>query len=83
MRASKPWVIPPSRKLQPMTGKTDSFSHSFPDSYSVPHPNCRVLKVLESDDRIPYVSKYGRDDDGNEVLYNFWKDSKVSIFPMK
>ena len=39
----------------------------------------RVLKVLESDDRIPYVSKYGRDDDDNEVLYNFWKDSKVSL----
>jgi prolyl oligopeptidase len=42
----------------------------------------RVLEVLESDDRIPYVSKYGRDDDDNEVLYNFWKDSKVSLFPM-
>ena len=37
----------------------------------------KVLKVLESDDRIPYVGKYGRDDDDNEVLYNFWKDSKV------
>lgn len=42
----------------------------------------RVLEVLESDDRIPYVSKYGRDNDDNEVLYNFWKDSKVSLFPM-
>lgn len=36
----------------------------------------RVLAVLESDDRIPYASRYGRDDDGNEVLFNFWKDSK-------
>ena len=36
----------------------------------------RILQVLESDDRIPYASKYGRDDDDNEVLFNFWKDSK-------
>ncbi len=36
----------------------------------------RVLSVLESDDRIPYVSKYGWDDDGNQVLVNFWQDSK-------
>lgn len=35
----------------------------------------RVLAVLESEDRIPYAGKYGRDDDDNEVLYNFWKDS--------
>lgn len=41
----------------------------------------RVLAVLESDDRIPFASRYGRDDDGNQVLYNFWKDSKViSVF---
>jgi len=33
-----------------------------------------VLKVLESNDRIPHVSKLGRDLEGNEILYNFWKD---------
>jgi prolyl oligopeptidase len=37
----------------------------------------RVLKVLESDDRIPSASVYGHDDDGEAILFNFWKDSKV------
>ena len=36
----------------------------------------RVLKVLESDDRIPSASCYGHDDDGEPILVNFWKDSK-------
>ena len=36
----------------------------------------RVLKVLESDDRIPSASCYGHDDDGEPILFNFWKDSK-------
>lgn len=36
----------------------------------------RVLAVLESDDRIPHVSKYGRDDNGEDILFNYWKDSK-------
>jgi len=36
----------------------------------------RVLAILESDDRIPHVRKYGRDEDGEEVLFNFWKDGK-------
>jgi len=36
----------------------------------------RVLEVLESNDRIPYVSQYGRDPETNEgILFNFWKDS--------
>lgn len=34
----------------------------------------KILKVLESNDRIPHVSKLGRDEQGNEILYNFWKD---------
>jgi prolyl oligopeptidase PreP (S9A serine peptidase family) len=38
----------------------------------------RILEVLETDDRIPFVSKMGRDDRGNDLLYNLWKDSKVS-----
>lgn len=38
----------------------------------------RILKSLESDDRIPVVSKLGTDEDGNEILYNLWKDTKVS-----
>jgi len=34
----------------------------------------RVLAALTSNDRIPHVSKYGRDDDGEEIMFNFWKD---------
>jgi len=34
----------------------------------------RVLEALESDDRIPHVKKYGRDDDGQDIMFNFWKD---------
>lgn len=37
----------------------------------------RILGVLEKDDRIPFVSKMGRDSKGNDLLYNLWKDSKV------
>jgi prolyl oligopeptidase PreP (S9A serine peptidase family) len=37
----------------------------------------RILGVLETDDRIPFVSKMGRDSKGNDLLYNLWKDSKV------
>jgi prolyl oligopeptidase len=33
-----------------------------------------VLSVLESNDRIPHVTKLGRDEQGNDILYNFWKD---------
>jgi len=37
----------------------------------------KVLDVLESDDRIAYVTKYGTtDDDGDAILFNVWKDSK-------
>ena len=36
----------------------------------------KILQNLESDDRIPSVTQYGRDEDGKEVLFNFWKDSK-------
>lgn len=35
----------------------------------------RVLAVLESKDRIPYASKLGSNDKGEELLFNFWKDS--------
>ena len=37
----------------------------------------RVLTTLESDDRIPHVSQYGRTEDGDDILFNFWKDKKV------
>ena len=37
----------------------------------------KILKVLESDERIPFVSKMGKDSAGDDVLYNLWKDSKV------
>lgn len=36
----------------------------------------RILRVLESDDRIPHVSSHGIDDDGNRIVYNFWKDKE-------
>ena len=46
----------------------------------------RILAALDSDERIPYVSVLGYDDttttandeNGEMLLYNFWKDSKVS-----
>ena len=34
----------------------------------------RVLAALTSDERIPHVAKYGRDDKGEEIMFNFWKD---------
>jgi prolyl oligopeptidase len=34
----------------------------------------RILKVLESQDRIPHVGCHGRDDNDQRVLFNFWKD---------
>lgn len=37
----------------------------------------RILKVLESNDRIPSVSQFGHDEEtGEPVLFNFWKDSQ-------
>mmetsp|Transcript_15156 Transcript_15156/g.42717 ORF Transcript_15156/g.42717 Transcript_15156/m.42717 type:complete len:763 (+) Transcript_15156:331-2619(+) len=36
----------------------------------------RILEVLEADDRIPFVSKMGVDESGNEILFNLWRDSK-------
>jgi len=39
----------------------------------------RILNSLESDERIPFVSKVGKDKDGSDIVYNLWKDSKVSI----
>jgi prolyl oligopeptidase PreP (S9A serine peptidase family) len=39
----------------------------------------RILGVLEADDRIPFVSKMGKDVKGNDLLYNLWKDAKVRI----
>ncbi|KAL7576894.1 hypothetical protein ACA910_006658 [Epithemia clementina (nom. ined.)] len=35
----------------------------------------RILNVLESTDRIPYVSLFGHTDDGQGILFNFWKDA--------
>eukprot|EP00559_Dactyliosolen_fragilissimus_P006980 CAMPEP_0184856592 /NCGR_PEP_ID=MMETSP0580-20130426/1771_1 /TAXON_ID=1118495 /ORGANISM="Dactyliosolen fragilissimus" /LENGTH=767 /DNA_ID=CAMNT_0027351695 /DNA_START=185 /DNA_END=2488 /DNA_ORIENTATION=+ len=35
----------------------------------------KVLSVLESDDRIAYVAKYGTNADGEVMVYNLWKDS--------
>jgi prolyl oligopeptidase len=34
----------------------------------------RILKVLESKDRIPHVTCHGRRDGEERVFYNFWKD---------
>ncbi len=44
------------------------------------HPNesplyQRILSVLESQDRIPYVSYYGTTEEEDVWLYNLWKDS--------
>jgi hypothetical protein len=39
----------------------------------------RILKILESDERIPYVSKMGSTENGDDELYNLWRDSKVRI----
>ena len=35
----------------------------------------RVLDVLQSSDRIPFVSQFGRDENGQAILFNFWKDA--------
>mmetsp|Transcript_29158 Transcript_29158/g.48195 ORF Transcript_29158/g.48195 Transcript_29158/m.48195 type:complete len:794 (-) Transcript_29158:41-2422(-) len=35
----------------------------------------RILAVLESDDRIPYAGKMGKNMDGADIVFNFWKDS--------
>eukprot|EP00978_Attheya_sp_CCMP212_P037358 scaffold175408_cov62-Attheya_sp.AAC.2 len=34
-----------------------------------------LLGVLESDDRIPHVGKFGQTEDGEEIMFNFWRDS--------
>jgi prolyl oligopeptidase len=36
----------------------------------------RVLEVLESKDRIPYTANYGKDESGERILFNFWKDEE-------
>jgi prolyl oligopeptidase len=36
----------------------------------------RVLDVLESNDRIPYATKFGVDENDVPIVYNFWQDSK-------
>lgn len=50
----------------------------------------RILAALDSDERIPYVSVLGYDDtttdndeNGEMLLYNFWKDSKVSYIKVR
>lgn len=35
----------------------------------------KILEVLEADDRIPFVSKMGTDESGQDLLYNFWRDA--------
>jgi prolyl oligopeptidase PreP (S9A serine peptidase family) len=40
----------------------------------------KILNSLRSDERIPFVSKMGTDDNGEAILYNFWKDSLKVIF---
>jgi prolyl oligopeptidase PreP (S9A serine peptidase family) len=37
----------------------------------------KILKHLEADERIPLVSKMGKDEKGKDVLFNLWKDAKV------
>ena len=39
----------------------------------------KVLAVLESKDRIPHATKFSRDDQGNDILYNFWQDGTVCV----
>lgn len=39
----------------------------------------RIMQVLQSDERIPFVSKLGSDSSGNDEVYNLWKDSKVRV----
>eukprot|EP00551_Chaetoceros_affinis_P010685 CAMPEP_0203674748 /NCGR_PEP_ID=MMETSP0090-20130426/17117_1 /ASSEMBLY_ACC=CAM_ASM_001088 /TAXON_ID=426623 /ORGANISM="Chaetoceros affinis, Strain CCMP159" /LENGTH=792 /DNA_ID=CAMNT_0050540703 /DNA_START=133 /DNA_END=2511 /DNA_ORIENTATION=+ len=36
----------------------------------------KVLSILESNDRIAYVNKYGTNANGDVMMYNLWKDSK-------
>lgn len=36
----------------------------------------RVLSVLESEDRIPQVSSYGSNEQGERILFNFWRDKQ-------
>jgi hypothetical protein len=36
----------------------------------------KILKILETEERIPIISKMGTDEHGNDVLYNLWKDTK-------
>ena len=38
----------------------------------------RVLAALTSDERIPHVSMMGYED-GEMLLYNFWRDAKVRL----
>lgn len=35
----------------------------------------KVLSILESNDRIAYVTKYGTNPQGEVMMYNLWKDS--------
>lgn len=37
----------------------------------------RILRLLESDERIPFVTKMGCTIDGDDELYNLWRDSTV------
>ena len=54
--------------LKALGDPTKSRSSSYKD----------ILGVLENDERIPFVSKMGKDSQGRDLLYNLWKDSKVS-----
>ena len=51
--------------------------HALGDPVKKSTTYSRILKSLEGDERIPFVSKSGQDDQGNDVLFNLWKDAKV------
>eukprot|EP00980_Cylindrotheca_fusiformis_P022953 scaffold9948_cov129-Cylindrotheca_fusiformis.AAC.21 len=36
----------------------------------------RILSVLESEDRIPHASSYGSSENGERILFNFWRDKQ-------
>jgi prolyl oligopeptidase PreP (S9A serine peptidase family) len=37
----------------------------------------KILDALQADERIPFVSKMGKDGSGKDEFYNLWKDVKV------
>lgn len=39
----------------------------------------KILEVLQTDERIPFVSQAGTNEKGERILLNFWKDAEVSL----